>query len=138
MRLVLALASLVALVLVPGVGPSYAQTSAKTAIIALAQEPDRFYAPATPEGQLVANLVFDPLVGLDDQMNSYPVLAAQVPSPDNGLVRLSGDGGDRRVIVTMPLRQGVTWSDNSTRDRFKFGGPDTVVTGWNDRPADAD
>lgn len=25
--------------------------------------------------------------------------------------------------------QGVTWSDGSTRDRFKFGGPDTVVTG---------
>src|SRR4029079_15183720 len=25
--------------------------------------------------------------------------------------------------------QGVAWSDASTRDRFKFGGPDTVVTG---------
>src|SRR3954453_1515207 len=25
--------------------------------------------------------------------------------------------------------QGVPWSDTSTRDRFKFGGPDTVVTG---------
>jgi putative NIF3 family GTP cyclohydrolase 1 type 2 len=25
--------------------------------------------------------------------------------------------------------QGVAWNDNSTRDRFKFGGPDTVVTG---------
>ncbi len=25
--------------------------------------------------------------------------------------------------------QGVTWNDGSTRDRFKFGGPDTVVTG---------
>ena len=25
--------------------------------------------------------------------------------------------------------QGVAWSDNSTRDRFKFGGPDTVVNG---------
>jgi putative NIF3 family GTP cyclohydrolase 1 type 2 len=25
--------------------------------------------------------------------------------------------------------QGVPWSDASTRDRFKFGGPDTVVTG---------
>src|SRR4249920_2520231 len=25
--------------------------------------------------------------------------------------------------------QGVPWSDGSTRDRFKFGGPDTVVTG---------
>src|SRR5688572_11632758 len=25
--------------------------------------------------------------------------------------------------------QGATWNDGSTRDRFKFGGPDTVVTG---------
>ena len=25
--------------------------------------------------------------------------------------------------------QGVAWNDGSTRDRFKFGGPDTVVTG---------
>ena len=25
--------------------------------------------------------------------------------------------------------QGVPWNDGSTRDRFKFGGPDTVVTG---------
>lgn len=25
--------------------------------------------------------------------------------------------------------QGVTWNDGSTRDRFKFGGPDTVVNG---------
>jgi peptide/nickel transport system substrate-binding protein len=115
MRFTLVLALLAALEVLP----TYAQTSPPTTVpavpapltVALAQEPDRFYAPATLEGQLVANLVFDPLVGLDDQMNLYPVLAATIPSPDNGLVRLSGDGGDRRLIVTMPLRQGVTWSD---------------------------
>jgi len=111
MRFVLVLAAV--LLALPGgfLEPSYAQTAPRTITVALAQEPDRFYAPTTQEGQLVANLVFDPLVGLDDQMNPYPVLAATIPSPDNGLVRLSGDGGDRRVIVTMPLRQGVTWSD---------------------------
>src|SRR6516164_4692423 len=111
MRFVLKLALLAGLVALPGANLSYAQTSPRTAIVALAQEPDRFYAPATEEGQLVANLVFDPLVGLDDQMNPYPVLAATLPTPENGLVRLSGDGADRRLIVTMPLRQGVTWSD---------------------------
>jgi peptide/nickel transport system substrate-binding protein len=79
--------------------------------VALGHDPDRFYQPATVAGQLVANLVFDPLVGLDDEMNPYPVLAAALPSADNGLVRLSGDGADRRLIVTMPLRPGVTWSD---------------------------
>ncbi len=83
----------------------------KTVTLAIAREPDRFYNPTTVAGQLAANFVFDPLVGLDDQMQPYPVLAAAIPSLDNNLLQLSGDGGDRRLIVTMPLRQDVTWSD---------------------------
>jgi peptide/nickel transport system substrate-binding protein len=91
--------------------------------VALAREPDRLYNPSTTAGQLVANVVFDPLVALDDQMNPYPVLAASIPSPDNALVRLSGDGSDRRYIVTMPLRQDVTWSDGEP-----FTADDVVYT----------
>jgi len=87
------------------------QTPSKTVTVALAREPDRFYNPTTVAGMLAANFVFDPLVGLDDQMRPYPVLAADIPSLDNNLLQLSGDGGDRRLIVTMPLRQDVTWSD---------------------------
>lgn len=107
MRFVLALLFLLAQASSVG----HAQTAPLVATVALGHEPDRFFEPATVAGQLVANLVFDPLVGLDDGMNPYPVLAAALPSPDNGLVRLSGDGGDRRLIVTVPLRPGVTWSD---------------------------
>src|SRR4029453_11088464 len=33
-----------------------------------------------------------------------------------------------RIKALMAV-QGVAWSDTSTRDRFKFGDPDTVVTG---------
>ena len=33
-----------------------------------------------------------------------------------------------RIKAVMAV-EGVAWSDASTRDRFKFGGPDTVVTG---------
>jgi len=33
-----------------------------------------------------------------------------------------------RIKAVMAV-QGVQWSDATTRDRFKFGGPDTVVTG---------
>ena len=33
-----------------------------------------------------------------------------------------------RIKAVMAV-QGVTWRDTTTRDRFKFGGPDTVVTG---------
>src|ERR1051325_4032800 len=86
MRLVLVLALFASLQAQTSVSPT-PQTASRSVTVALAQEPDRFYAPATQEGQLVANLVFDPLVGLDDQMNPYPALAAMVPSPDNGLVR---------------------------------------------------
>src|ERR1700716_2327112 len=91
------------LTLIPiGSTPLHAQAP-KTATAAPAREPDRLYTPTTLAGQLVANLVFDPLVGVDDQMNPYPVLAAAIPSPDNSLVRLSGDGADRPLIVTTPL-----------------------------------
>jgi peptide/nickel transport system substrate-binding protein len=120
MRSLFPLAFLAAVILAPA---TYAQTPPRVATVALAQEPDRFYEPATQEGQLVANLVFDPLVGLDDKMNPYPVLASVIPSPDNGLVKLSGDGGDRRLVVTMPLRQGVTWSDGEP-----FTADDVVYT----------
>ncbi|MGI9149467.1 MAG: peptide ABC transporter substrate-binding protein [Chloroflexota bacterium] len=105
-----------------GSAPLQAQTS-KIAIVALGSEPDRLYNPTSVSGQLAANLVFDPLVGLDDQMQPYPVLAATVPGPDNGLVQLSGDGGDRRLVVSMPLRQGVTWADGEP-----FTADDVVYT----------
>jgi peptide/nickel transport system substrate-binding protein len=108
--------------LLSGPGPLRAQTS-RTVTIALAHEPDRLYNPTTLAGQLAANLVFDRLVGLDDQMNPYPVLAAAIPSPDNGLVKLSGDGADRRLVVTMPLRDDVTWSDGEP-----FTADDVVYT----------
>src|ERR671932_2311403 len=105
-----------------GPGPLRAQTS-RTVTIAIGREPDRLYNPTSLSGQLVANLVFDRLVGLDDHMNPYPVLAAAIPSPDNGLVKLSGDGADRRLVVTMPLRDDVTWSDGEP-----FTADDVVYT----------
>lgn len=121
---VAALTLLLGSVLLAGSPASYAQTPPSSGVtIALAREPDHFYEPATQEGQLIANLVFDPLVGLDDQMNPYPALAATIPSADNGLVRLSGDGADRRLIVTMPLRQGVSWNDGEP-----FTADDVVYT----------
>src|SRR5438874_4444368 len=114
--------TLIPILVLIGSTPLHAQAP-KTAVVALAREPDRLYNPTTLAGQLVANLVFDPLVGVDDQMNPYPVLAASIPGPDNALARLSGDGADRRLIVTMPLRQDVTWSDGEP-----FTADDVVFT----------
>src|ERR671934_1256241 len=116
------LALVVVASLLSGARPLRAKTP-KSLTIALAHEPDRLYNPSTLAGQLVANLVFDRLVGLDDQMNPYPVLAAAIPSPDNSLVKLSGDGADRRLVVTMPLRDDVTWNDGEP-----FTADDVVYT----------
>src|SRR5438270_202695 len=88
------LAFLVVASLLSGARPLRAQ-SPKTVTVALALEPDRLYSPTTLAGQLAANLVFDKLVGLDDQLNPYPVLAAANPSPDNSLVKRSRDGAPR-------------------------------------------
>jgi peptide/nickel transport system substrate-binding protein len=118
----LLVAAILSAVALTGGAPLHAQT-AKTGTVVLGREPDRLYNPTSLAGQLVVNLVFDPLVGLDDQMNPYPVLAASIPGPDNSLVRLSGDGADRRLIVTMPLRQGVTWADGEP-----FTADDVVYT----------
>src|SRR5260221_10267152 len=118
----ISLGALVLAGLLFGSAPSHAQTS-KSITVALAREPDRLYNPTNLAGQLVANLVFDPLVGLDDQMNPHPVLAAVIPSAENQLVRLSGDGADRPLIVTMPLRPDVTWSDGEP-----FTADDVVYT----------
>ena len=120
MRICLALLAVASLL--SGARPLRAQ-SPRTVTVALAHEPDRLYNPTTLAGQLAANLVFDKLVGLDDQMNPYPVLAATIPSPDNSLVKLSGDGADRRLVVTMPLREDVTWSDGEP-----FTADDVVYT----------
>jgi len=45
-------------------------------------------------------------------------------------VRAALTAGDvvNRIKTVMAV-QGVPWNDATTRDRFKFGGPDTVVTG---------
>lgn len=44
------------------------------------------------------------------------------------MARLTAGEVVNRIKAVMAV-QGVAWSDATTRDRFKFGGPDTVVTG---------
>jgi peptide/nickel transport system substrate-binding protein len=105
-------AALLGLALVLGGGAPPGRAQAPTGlVVALGSEPDRLFNSTSDAAQLVSNLVYDPLVGLDDQMQPYPVLAATIPGPDNGLVQITGSGPNRRLEVTMPLRQGVTWSD---------------------------
>jgi peptide/nickel transport system substrate-binding protein len=90
----------------------------KSITVAVASEPEGFFNPSSTAGRLAASLIFDPLVGLDDHMQPYPVLAADIPQPE-----FTGTGADRRLIVTMPLRDGVTWSDG-----VPFTADDVVFT----------
>lgn len=52
-----------------------------------------------------SSLVLEPLLGLDPDGVLFPVLAAEVPSLENGGVAPDGKS------VTYKLKQGVTWSD---------------------------
>ena len=54
---------------------------------------------------LVCRIVYEPLVTLDADTNFVPVLAAEVPTRENG--GLAADGRS----VTYKLRSGVKWSD---------------------------
>ena len=65
----------------------------------------------------VTPAVLEPLVGVDENGEYYPVLAAEVPSAENGGV--SEDG----LTVTWRLKEGVTWSDGEP-----FTAEDVVFT----------
>ena len=95
-----------------------ASTGEKTIIWGVYQEPE-ILNPAI-RTQTVANdvakLTEEGLVGVDPDGNYYPLLATEVPSPENGLV--SEDG----LVITYPLRDDVLWSDGEpfTCDDVQF------------------
>jgi peptide/nickel transport system substrate-binding protein len=62
------------------------------------------WATGTKE-QEGCRIFYEPLAGWDADGNLVPILAAEVPSPQNG--GLSADG----KTVTWKLKQGVTWHD---------------------------
>ena len=63
-----------------------------------------------------ATLVLEPLIDVDVEGNLIPVLAAEVPSLDNGGVAADG------MSVTYKLKEGVVWSDGQpfTANDVKF------------------
>lgn len=54
-----------------------------------------------------ASLVLEPLARFDDEGRIFPVLAAEIPTHQNG-----GFSADRRSL-TWKLREGVKWSDGT-------------------------
>ncbi|MCO5177877.1 MAG: ABC transporter substrate-binding protein [Thermomicrobiales bacterium] len=63
-----------------------------------------------------ASLVLEPLIDVDIEGNLVPILAAEIPSIDNGGVAADG------TSVTYKLKQGIVWSDGEpfTANDVKF------------------
>jgi peptide/nickel transport system substrate-binding protein len=65
---------------------------------------------ATAESDLRAgSLAFAPLWGIDPGLSPYPDLVREVPTVENGDVKLGADG--RSMTVDVKLVKGLTWSD---------------------------
>lgn len=68
----------------------------------------------------VQSVVVEGLIAPDENAKYFPVLATEVPSVENGGVKLSSDNS--RMDITFKLRPGVTWSDGTpfTSEDVKF------------------
>ncbi|MCC6927972.1 MAG: peptide ABC transporter substrate-binding protein [Gemmatimonadaceae bacterium] len=77
-------------------------------IIAYDREPDTLNRFSTHILEDVQTCVVEGLVTTDEKMNVVPLLATEVPTPENGGVVMRPDGG---MDVTWKLRPGVTWHD---------------------------
>jgi len=79
-----------------------------------------FYAGQVTEAN-VASAAWSTLVVFTNDYKYAPDLATEVPTLDNGGVKVPGDGGDG-MTVTWKLRAGLKWSDGEplTCDDFKY------------------
>lgn len=77
-------------------------------VVGYDREPDTMNRYATHILEDIQSCVVEGLVVNDEQMNIVPLLAAEIPTIDNGGVVLRDDGG---MDVTWKLRPGVRWHD---------------------------
>lgn len=77
-------------------------------IIAYDREPDTLNRFSTHILEDVQTCVVEGLVTTDEKMNVVPLLATEVPTPENGGVVMRADGG---MDVTWKIRPGVKWHD---------------------------
>src|SRR4029077_15720995 len=77
-------------------------------VIGYDREPDTLNRFSTHILEDIQTCIVEGLTTTDDQMRVVPLLATEVPTVDNGGVRLRGDGG---MDVTWKLRPDVKWHD---------------------------
>ena len=79
-------------------------------IVGYDREPDTLNRFSTHILEDIQTCIVEGLTTTDEQMRVVPLLATDVPTVENGGVRLRGDGG---MDVTWRLRPGVTWHDGA-------------------------
>ena len=79
-------------------------------IVGYDREPDTLNRFSTHILEDIQTCIVEGLTTTDEQMRVVPLLAREVPTIDNGGVRLRGDGG---MDVVWKLRPGVTWHDGT-------------------------
>ena len=89
-------------------GANRAGPSNDLLIVGYDREPDTMNRYATHILEDIQSCVIEGLVTADENMNIVPVLAAEIPTLENGGVKLRADGG---MDVTWKLRPGVKWHD---------------------------
>jgi peptide/nickel transport system substrate-binding protein len=99
------------------------------------REPDTMNRYATHILEDIQTCVIEGLVTTDERMNVVPVLAAELPTIDNGEVILRADGG---MDVTWKLRPGVMWHDGHphTSADVKFTADAMIKGDWKPESTD--
>src|SRR5262245_58070019 len=100
--------ALAAAVLACGCTAGRAAASNDLLIVGYDREPDTMNRYSTHILEDIQSCVIEGLVTADEKMNIIPVLAAEIPTRENGGVKLRPDGG---MDVIWKLRPGVKWHD---------------------------
>lgn len=100
----------VALLAACGRTPAGPAPSNDLLIVGYDREPDTLNRFSTHILEDIQTCVIEGLTITDEQMNIVPLLAAEVPTLDNGGVTLGAGGG---MDVTWRLRPGISWHDGT-------------------------
>ena len=94
-------------------GPSSTASNSTSITIVIPEEPPSFNAVISDTGYdaLVMNMVLLGMTSIDPNGNVFPVLAAELPTQDNGEVVVNQAQGT--MDVTWKMRQDVQWADGT-------------------------
>ncbi len=94
-------------------------------VIVIPEDPTAFNGAVSDTGynQMVMELVMLGLADIDPGGRIFPELAAELPTVENGMVKI--DGQRKRMDVTWKLRQDIQWADG------KPVTADDVIFTWN-------